>query len=138
MLTTGRLDTLVEGPQKLNLQIRQENEDLAQGRGAVAIMTDHHVEHIKKHATVLDGLEARQDPQLLKAVNAHIEEHLNYLRTSNAMLLTIMDQPVMQPPPPPVGGPTGVGAEMTPPQGMPETPIAGVSPPNLPQSPLQQ
>lgn len=136
VLTTGRLDAVIEGPQRINLQIRQENEDLSNDKGAIAIKTDKHVEHIEMHSSILDGLEARQNPELVKAVTMHIEEHLSLLKMTDPMLLTILKQPVMQQPPmPPPGEPTGAG------DGLNAEPQATqqaqeVNQPNLPESPI--
>ena len=75
VVTTGRLEPIYESEMaQLNL-IRQENEDLSDGKGAVAIRTDNHQLHIQEHLSVLSTPEARQDPARVEAVLAHVAEH---------------------------------------------------------------
>jgi hypothetical protein len=138
VMTTGRLETLIEGPQRINLQIRQENEDLTEGRGAMAMITDAHTQHIASHSRILDAIGERQDPALVKLVTEHIQEHINLLSqmaTTNPMLLSILKQPVVAPPPmgmEPNGMPPQNGA---PPEDSEGEPVAGVPPPNMPNLP---
>lgn len=136
VLTTGRLDAVIEGAQRINLQIRQENEDLANGKGAIAIATDPHVEHIIGHSGLMDGLDARHNPDLMNAATAHVQEHINFLKTVDPMLLTILKQPVMQMPPPmPMGGPSGA-PEMLDAAKPVEQKAQEINQPNLPESPI--
>lgn len=139
VLNTGRLDALMEGPQRINLQIRKENEDLLEGRGAVAIVTDDHVAHIPSHASILDSLDARQDVELVKRVTNHIEHHLALLKETDPALLTILKQPILSQPPMgpmdapagPEGGPMNMGDMLEP---QPEGPQARM--PNMPEPPM--
>lgn len=134
VMTTGRLDSLIEGPQRIALQIRQENEDLSDGKEAIAMITDDHVKHITSHSRILDALGERLNPELVQRVTTHIQDHINMLgqmAQTNPMLLSILKQPVVQPPQPP-GMPSGNGA--SPEQG-PGQPVNGVPTPNLPEPP---
>jgi hypothetical protein len=150
VLNTGRLDALMEGPQRINLQIRKENEDLMEGREAIAIVTDDHVAHIPQHASLLDSLDARLDANLVKRTTAHIMHHMQLLKETDPALLTILKQPILSQP----MGPEGpMPEEQMPPGpdmqggGMAES-LNGASPmqqeaegvnmPRMPESPLPQ
>lgn len=134
VMTTGRLEPLIQGPQRINLQIRQENENLTEGKPVIAMVTDLHVAHIIHHSSILDGLDARFDPALVKRVTDHIMEHMEILQTANPALLAILKQPSLQQP---VGMPPGSPS----PGGIPPptdgSPTAGVPPPNLPKLPAE-
>lgn len=118
VLNTGTLDVLdedVEG--ELNL-IREENEALMDGETPKAIAFDDHKQHIWEHRKPLQDPELRKDPELLKRVFAHVQQHVDLLHTTDPQLLQlIMQQPLPpenQPPTPPQGPPP-----LGPPQGPP-------------------
>lgn len=133
VLSAGRLDVITEGPQRINLQIRQENEDLSEGKEAIVMITDDHIKHIASHSRILDALGERLNPELVKRVTTHVQEHINMLgqmAQSNPMLLSILKQPVVQPPAP-QGAPNGAAG----PEQGPGKPVDGVPTPNLPNLP---
>lgn len=152
VLTTGQIDPLYEGIQHELLNVRSENEDIREGRPVVAVITDHHADHIREHKTLLADPEARRNPQFVQSVLAHIQEHLNQWRGADPAILMITGQqpppppPMMGPPmgPPPPQGPNGPQNGPPPPQGgspapvmEPGNPLEGQMPnqPNMPNMP---
>lgn len=141
VITTGTLDTLYEHETSQILNIRGENEELQDGKKPTVVMTDQHVDHIKEHATCLDSPEARQDPSIVQAVTAHIQDHINALKTTDPQLLQMLGQ---QPLPPAASGPQGgppPSAPPHPPQGGPPAGPSGPAPGAAvqnPTPPLQQ
>lgn len=125
VVMTGALDSLYEHETSQILMIRSENEDLSDGKGHVAVLTDDHVMHAKEHATVLDSPEARRNPAIVSAVTKAIQEHLNIAKDPQvADILRFLGQnPISAAPPPGAGGPPG-GAPQGPP-GAPHPPGPG-------------
>src|SRR5690606_19364188 len=95
VLTTGRLEPSIEGKQAQLLLIRQENEDIASGKGAVALVTDNHALHILEHAVVGSSTDARRDPNIMANLTAHMQEHINFLKTADPVLLNLLKQQAM-------------------------------------------
>lgn len=133
VVTTGRLEPIIEGKQAELLLIKGENEKLADGVQVPVIITDQHSQHILEHKTVLASPEARQDPKILQATLAHIQEHINALKSGDPTLLALVHQQSIAPPQP--QGPQG-----SPAQAMNATPpvvqqAQGVKQPNMPNPP---
>ena len=156
VLTTGNLDYMIEGDQKELYNIRSENEGLAASEPQVAIITDSHAVHIKEHKAVLSSPEARKDPQVIDTTLAHIQEHINLLKSADPSLLLILGQEPIPSAPGPMppqgiqegstaaveGGPTEIGAEVPPGGVVPnvENPVTNkaqtINGPNMPINPL--
>jgi hypothetical protein len=96
VLSTGKLEPAIEGTQAELLNIRAENEELTEGRYVPVMITDNHRMHIEEHRIILSSPEARRNPELIQAVTAHLQEHLDILKNpANAdMLLLLNQQPV--------------------------------------------
>lgn len=113
VVTTGRLEPVIEGKQAQLLLIKAENEGLADGIPQRALVTDNHQKHVLEHAIVLANPEIRQDPNSPIVVNtlAHIQEHLNMMNNPMAQqLLQVLHQEVIPGMPPqmaPQDGGTG-------------------------------
>jgi len=152
VMTTGKLDPMIEGVQAELLNIKAENEEMSEGREVVVMVTDDHRQHLLEHRSVLASPEARRNPQLIKTVTAHILEHLGVLSDpANAPLLAILGQQPIAPPPAPAPGgaggpgpaPGGGGGGMAPASQVLDAtnPVtqqaAKVNMPNMPQNPLQ-
>lgn len=140
VVTTGRLEPVIEGKQAELLLIKAENEKLADGIRQRAIITDQHSKHILEHKTVLASPEARADPNspVVIATLQHIQEHLDMLQTGNPVLLALIGQqstaPQGQPPPPNADGMSGTAQMLD--ATNPVTQQAGqVSQPNMPSPP---
>jgi len=147
VMTTGNLDTLIEGKMDEMMTIRGENEALVKGEEVIAIFSDNHALHIKEHRDVLADYILRRDPTLVQSVLDHMQEHINLLQTTDPNLLAIIGE---QPLSPPGGSPVnpaapnvptegGAAATMDPSMGAPQQPempeAAGVKEGLLPPQP---
>ncbi len=92
VITTGRLEPVIESKQANNLLIKGENEKLAEGIPQRALITDRHSVHILEHLVVLSSPEAREDPNspVIQATLAHVQEHINFLKTADPVLLSLI------------------------------------------------
>lgn len=125
VIETGRIDTMIEGDISDLMLIKRENEWLMEGREVFAALLDKHSIHIMEHQSVINDPELRQNPELLQKVQAHIQEHIDILRTADPDLLMLIGQQPLQspqapqqPPMPQQGGEQG-GAPAAPSQGSP-------------------
>lgn len=147
VLMTGNIESLYEHETSQILMIRSENEDIGEGKPAIAVLTDQHQLHIQEHATVLDSPEARSNPQIVKLVTDHIQQHINILRTADPILLGLLGQksiaapPSAAPPLPGAPGPKGPGMPQmengTPPVVQAAQTIKEPGMPNMPSLPKQ-
>lgn len=148
VINTGRLDSLIQGQEKELLLIQRENEMLLEGAPVRATALDAHRLHINEHKSVMNDPELRTNLDLVKQVQDHIQEHLDFLRNTDPALLKIIgEEPIApapaagpsQPPPNQPGGGGGPGQMMQPPDMAPDLgqPIQGPSAadniPNLPK-----
>lgn len=140
VVDTGRMDPLTQDLSNQLLLISQENEALAEGQPSPVMLTDDHRLHIREHPGVGASLEARRSEQVMKALQAHIAEHIKILReTDPEILMALGQQPIAIAPPP--GMPPSPGGGATPPDaGMGQPPAsqdtaADVSMPSLPTNP---
>lgn len=94
VITTGRLEPVIEGKQSELLLIKAENEQLAEGNYQRALVTDQHSQHILEHKTVLASPEVRMDPNspIINATLAHIQEHIDFLKSADPTLLSLIHQ----------------------------------------------
>jgi hypothetical protein len=120
---TGRLDPLIEGKTAEIMNIRSENEKLAEGQQVYALYTDNHWLHIKEHKNVLSSPDARAVQEIIAITDNHIQEHIRLLRETDPGILMILGQ---QPIPSPVNSPEG-GQPVAPIPNQPEseTPVQG-------------
>lgn len=133
VLTTGNLDTLIEGEMDELFSVRGENENLVKGEPVIAIATDRHSLHIREHRDILADSTQRHEEEFVTRVLDHIQEHINLLQTTDPNLLMIIGE---QPLAPPGGSPPAQDAgnpNAPAPQGeMPMEPQQGMMPGNLP------
>lgn len=104
VLKTGQLDVMTEDTQSELFLVRGENERLMNGQPVAAMYVDQHALHIREHSAILSDPELRFNPELLKRVQEHIQEHISLLQTTDPNLLQILGQ---QPLAPPGGSPIG-------------------------------
>ena len=112
VLNSGRLDPLIEGKTSELLNIKSENERISDGQNPPVMKTDNHPVHVAEHKVVMDSPESREDPDVVNAWTAHIEEHFTVWKQTPPELLLVMGlQPIGQPmaTPPVPGGPGGPG-----------------------------
>ena len=137
VVTTGRLEPVIEGKQANLLLIKGENEKLAEGQAQRALITDNHAKHILEHTTVLANPEIRQDPNnpIVAVTLAHIQEHMMMMNNPmNQQLMQILHQEVVPPMMPPMGAPAAPGQMLD--ATNPVTQQAGqVNMPNMPSPP---
>lgn len=133
VITTGRLEPVIQGKQSQLLLIKSENEGLADGKPQRAIITDNHAQHILEHGTVNASPEARQDPNspIMVATLEHIQEHINMAQTPGYQMMAQMLGHKMVPPP--MGAaPVGPALDGTQPV---QQQAAEVQQPNMPNPP---
>lgn len=135
VVTTGQLEPVIQGKQAELLLIKSENEELAKGQTQRAVITDQHAQHILEHKTVLASPEVRRDPNspIMAATLAHIQEHLDLLRTADPGLLALVNQQSLAPQMMPQDGGTGQMLGTSEPSGM--APIDQAQMPNMPSAP---
>lgn len=129
VLSTGQLEPVTEGPQAEMLTIRAENEEMREGRPVIAVMTENHALHIREHKNVIGSPEAKKNPELIMAVLAHIQEHIDLARNMDPALAMILGQ---QPLPPAAVQPSAVNGPAQAPQ---EVQAEQVKMPNMPNLP---
>lgn len=95
VMETGRVDLLYEGDMQDILLIKRENEWLMEGKPTIVDPLDRHALHILEHRAVISDPDLRMNPELSSAVRAHIQEHIDMLRTVNPdILMLIKEQPL--------------------------------------------
>ena len=111
-----------------------ENEKISAGEIPQAIYSDNHVLHIKEHNTVGSSTDARENPQVIQAMLAHCQQHIDLLRNTDPELLQILGQQPLQGQPQPQS--QGQGGMDIPAQPT-ETPLQQEQPrlPNMPSLP---
>lgn len=136
VVTTGRLEPLIEGKQANLLLMKSENEQLAEGKPQRALITDNHAKHILEHTVVLANPEIRMDPNnpIAKITLDHIQEHLNLMASPGyQMMAASLGHQVMVPPGAAPGAP-GPGPAMN--AQPPATAQAeGINMPSMPNPP---
>lgn len=135
VVTTGRLEPIIEGKQAQLLLMKGENEKLAEGIAQRVLATDNHAKHILEHSTVLSNPEIRQDPNspIVAVTLAHIQEHIAMMKDPMIQQLSaILHQEPLPPGPAPQDG--GVGQMLN---GAPPVvqQAQGVNLPNMPAPP---
>jgi hypothetical protein len=137
VMSTGKLEPAIEGTQAELLNIRAENEELAEGRSVPVMITDNHRLHIEEHRVILSSPEARRNPELIQAVTAHLQEHLDILRNpANAqMLLLLNQQPVQATAPEPNVRGMGPNSQVLEPTSAVQQKADMVNMPNMPKPP---
>lgn len=147
ILRTGQWDTILEGPEREELLIADENEKMREGVCPPVDVTDPHMQHIYGHRPVGASTEFRMDEggnptAAMLAYTQHQQMHIDALRNTDPGLLQVLGQPFIPPPmaPPPVGpdgAPLPPPGPEAPPPGPPEAPGETLEPadPNLPRMP---
>lgn len=115
VLKTGSLDIMTEGIDRELALVKGENEALVRGDLVLATAIDEHILHIKEHRTVISDPDLRKEPELVKRVLDHINEHITALQQVDPNLLMILgQQPIQSAPPAPEAAPPS-GPEAMPP-----------------------
>jgi hypothetical protein len=137
VITTGRLEPVIEGKQANLLNMKSENEKLSDGIQPRAVITDDHAKHILEHSTVMASPEVREQPNgpIMVATLAHIQEHLNLAQSPGYALLAPMLGHEMKVPTQQPGLPPGGEAQMLNGTSPVQQEAQGVNQPNMPQPP---
>ena len=115
VLETGNLDILTEDYTGDEINIKQENEWMMDGKSPKALIIDNHPEHIKKHKSIINDPEVRQTPEEIDVVLAHIQEHIQmWLQMDPNMMAALGIQPPTAPPQQPQQGGGGGGPPVDP------------------------
>lgn len=112
VVTTGTLEPLYEHEMSQINLIRQENENLMDGKAVRALITDDHASHILEHSCILNSPEARENPQLAEQVLAHIQDHIQKAKTIDPFLASMLKH--SNPAPPQVQNPAQGALESVP------------------------
>jgi hypothetical protein len=124
---TGEIDSATENPFSDSLLIRDENEQIRKGINPAVLITDNHAEHIIEHKAIMSSVE-RDDPTILEAWTAHVQEHLDMIPQVPPALAAVLSG---QPLPPPQGAAPD-------PNGAPLPTVDGARMPNVPpEAPAQ-
>lgn len=121
VMNTGQLDVMTEDTQSQLFLVKSENERFVNGEDVVALFTDNHTLHIKEHASVLSDPELRFEPDIVKQVTEHIQEHINLLRSTDPQTLQLLGQQSLAPQGPPMQDPSQQ-------QGVPSGSMQGANP----------
>lgn len=101
VIETGRIQNAYQGEIKQSLLIQKENEKLLEGFPVAAVMLDKHRMHIQEHSAVLADPDLRDNAELVANTLNHIQQHINYLRTSDPNLLGLIGEQALPPVPDP-------------------------------------
>lgn len=138
VLTSGRLDVMIDPVQRHTNLVRSENEKMMLGVGVRALAIDDHVLHIKEHQAVIADPDLREGP-VADLVYQHILEHIDLMKTTDPGLLGVLGIPSLQqtPAPPQEGAPQGqeIPGQMPPEQGPIGLPPGPTSSPDMPPMP---
>lgn len=93
VVQTGQLESLVERDTTQLMLIKQENEALSQGQEQMAVMTDSHSLHVQEHSIIFSNPEVRNNPQIMQAALAHIQQHIDLATNQNPILAQMLKQP---------------------------------------------
>lgn len=99
VINTGRLDGMMESPVDQSNLIQAENERLMKGISVPALVIDDHKEHILRHRTVLNDIDIRLDEEKSAAIFAHIQEHIEFARSTDPAVLIMTNQQQLPPNP---------------------------------------
>lgn len=105
VLETGDLENLLHSDMADLLLIQSENEWLMEGKEVYADVFDNHDLHLKEHRAVISDPELRRNPELMRKVHEHMQEHIDMMRTVAPDVLQILKiQPLQPAQQPPMGG----------------------------------
>ena len=116
VLETGELESLVQSDMMDLLLIQAENEWFMEGRAVYADVFDNHDLHLKEHRSVISDPEIRQNPEFMRIVHDHMQEHIDMMRTVAPDVLQILKiQPLQPAQAPAAGGALPPGPQAQPP-----------------------
>ena len=124
VLNTGNLDYLIEGELNELDTIKSENEAILRNEDVIAVITDDHALHIREHKAVIADPVLRKDPELVQRALAHMQEHIELLRTVDPGLLAVTSQQPLAPIQPPMPPQAPMAPQTGNPEQSPAIPMA--------------
>lgn len=95
VMNHGKIETMTDGIDRQLLLTKSENEKLVDGEMVMAVFTEPHSLHIREHRDILSDPDLKNDPDLVMRVQAHIQQHINLLRTTDPdTLIMLGEQPL--------------------------------------------
>ena len=128
VMNTGNISVVYEGDMSEMLLVKSENERLLDGEKPFANALDQHRLHITEHKSVIADPDLRKDVTLVKNTLAHIQEHVDLLRTTDPDLLMLIGEQPLQP----------MGASQTTPNMNPQQAIPAAAAQNSPNGEVLQ
>lgn len=104
VIQTGKLEAATDKTNSEMLLIRSENEGFLAGEPQIVVDLDDHALHINEHKALINDRTLRKNPELLRLVLEHINEHKVALQQVDPMLLQITGQQPIPPMNQPQGG----------------------------------
>lgn len=145
---TGSMDPVLQAPEREDMLVKRENDRIAKGEVPEVAADDPHWEHIKGHREPIAAPDAREGTPAWAAQRAHVQKHIDALRTLDPAFLQGIGQvplpPVPGMPDPlamPPGGEEGGPPSAPPVEGAdsgamnPEDPVSGPAAPGGPEMP---
>jgi hypothetical protein len=129
VVETGNVDPMINDEKSEQLLIDAENEAIREGRPVTVIAVDQHVKHIVGHKQVLADPSERQNPQVVQAALAHIQEHITALQQTDPQLLNVLGMQSLAPAAPMNQGQNAPQPNAKPQPGDPVAPGEQVQPP---------
>jgi hypothetical protein len=134
IVETGLMTPLTQDLRNELLAIAEENEQLLKGncaevgsqdpKAATVQLWQSGTIHIREHKGLLYQPESRANPQISKAIQAHLQAHLDLLLNTDPRVLQVIGQAI---PPPALPMPTAPGSEQSSPGGA-LPPVLGAAP----------
>lgn len=75
VLTTGRIEPLLQAERDQSLLIQAETQALQRGEAPVVHPLDNHSLHVREHASAVMSMDARGNPGVVEATWAHVAQH---------------------------------------------------------------
>lgn len=100
VVETGKLENVNEATIADLLNIRAENEilfDIESSEIPIVLTTDKHSHHIKQHLSILSNPVNRNNPDIVKKVLMHVQQHINELKTADPLLLQMVGEQSLAP-----------------------------------------
>jgi hypothetical protein len=162
VLMTGQLEPAYQYENALVMQLKEENEQLQNGKPVKAMASDNHPLHMREHTTLLNSPEVRDDPNPNNPINLsvtqHILDHMTQWSQMDPRLGAALGVPPPPPPPQPPQPPAPpvpkemisfkdmppdgqaqmaaqAGIHLAPPMGIPGAPPPPMPPPPMPVMP---
>ncbi len=118
VMETGSIEPALQAEESQTLLITEENEALMDGDMVQPLKFDNHPLHILEHLSKLSNMEARNNPEVIKAIQNHVELHRKLwmqISQSEPEICALLKIPVLgappAPPPPGGGAPPPPGAQ---------------------------